>query len=109
MQKIKNETKAIMISILLIISMSASIMLIPNANAHTPVWTISSYAYLTTAPNPVGVGQTMAIVMWIDAPMPNAALGNDIRRRDYTLTITKPDGKIETQHWDIILDPTNVP
>jgi hypothetical protein len=108
MQKIKNKTKTIMISILLIISMSASIMLMPNTNAHTPVWTISSYAYLTTAPNPVGVGQTMAIVMWIDAPMPSAALGNDIRRRDYTLTITKPDGKVETQHWDVIFDPTNV-
>ena len=108
MQTNKNKTKAIMISILLILSMSASIMLMPNANAHTPVWTISSYAYLTTAPNPVGVGQTMAIVMWIDAPMPSSALGNDIRRRDYTLTITKPDGKVETQHWDVIFDPTNV-
>ena len=57
---------------------------------------ISSYAYIITAPNPVGVGQKMAVVMWIDAPMPSAALGNDIRsRRDYTLTITKPDGKVE--------------
>ena len=46
--------------------------------------------------------------MWVDAPVVGATLGNDIRRHDYTLTITKPDGKIETQTWPVIGDTTGV-
>jgi hypothetical protein len=108
MQKIKNETMAIMIALLLIISMSTSIIFLPTANAHTPGWTIISYAYLSVAPTPIGVGQTVDVCMWVDTAMPSAALGNDIRRHDYTLTITKPDGKTQTQTWPLITDPTGV-
>ena len=42
-------------------------MLIPNANAHTPAWNIPTYAYIVAAPNPIGVGQTVHIYMWLDA------------------------------------------
>jgi hypothetical protein len=45
--------------------------------------------------------------MWIDGPMPGATVENDIRRHDYTLTITAPDNSVETQHWDTISDPTS--
>lgn len=57
---------AILIALFLTISMSTSIILTPTVNAHTPAWTIVSYAYLVAAPNPIGVGQTVAIDMWID-------------------------------------------
>jgi len=30
---------------------------LPLANAHTPAWTMPSWAYIIPAPNPVGVGQ----------------------------------------------------
>lgn len=79
-----------------------------TTEAHTPGWTIVSYAYLSVAPNPVGVGQTVAVCMWVDAAIPGAALGNDVRRHDYTLTITKPNGQVETQSWPVISDPTGV-
>ena len=108
MHILKNKTMAILIISILMISMSASMILTPTANAHTPAWTIVSYAYLVASPNPVGVGQATAIVMWIDTPMVGATVTNDIRRHDYTLTITKPDGKIETKHYDIVSDPTSV-
>ena len=108
MQTTKNKTMAIMIAALLTISMSASMMLIPNANAHSPPWTIISYAYLVASPSPIGVSQTVGICMWVDAPMVGATLGNDIRRHDYTLTITTPDGKIETQTWPLVSDTTGV-
>jgi len=108
MQILKNKTMAILIVSILMISMSASMILTPTANAHTPAWTIVSYAYLVASPNPVGVGQATAIVMWIDTPIVGATVTNDIRRHDYTLTITKPDGKIETKHYDIVTDPTSV-
>ena len=99
---------AILIISILMISMGASMILTPTANAHTPPWTIVSYAYLVASPNPVGVGQATAIVMWIDTPMVGATVTNDIRRHDYTLTITKPDGNIETKHWDVVTDSTSV-
>jgi outer membrane protein assembly factor BamB len=81
---------------------------LPAANAHTPAWTVASYAYIVPAPNPVGVGQQVAIVMWIDTPLPGAAISNDVRRHDYKLTITDPDGKTETQTWDVVSDTTSV-
>jgi hypothetical protein len=46
--------------------------------------------------------------MWVDIPMPSAAIQNDIRRHDYTLTITKPDGTTETHDWDVIQDTTGI-
>jgi len=108
MHILKNKTMAILIISILMISMSASMILTQPVNAHTPAWTIVSYAYLVASPNPVGIGQATAIVMWIDTPMVGATVTNDVRRHDYTLTITKPDGKIETKHWDIVSDSTSV-
>jgi hypothetical protein len=79
-----------------------------TVDAHTPGWDYPSFAYIVPSPNPVGVGQKVSIVMWIDEPLPSAAVGNDIRRHDYTLSITKPDGAIESKHWDIISDTTSI-
>jgi outer membrane protein assembly factor BamB len=107
LQMPKNKTTTL-IALFLLFAMAFSLVALPVANAHDPPWTIISYAYIVPAPNPVGVGQTVAIVMWIDTPLPSAALTNDIRRHDYTLTITAPDGKIETHHWDVVSDPTSV-
>ena len=108
MQIVKNKTMAILIISIIMISMSAAIVLSPPVNAHTPPWTIISYAYVVAAPNPIGVGQTTAINLWIDTPMVGATVSNDIRRHDYTLTITKPNGDVETKHWDVITDTTSV-
>ena len=99
---------AIAIAIFLTVIMTTSIAFIPATNAHTPPWTFVSYAYIVAAPNPVGIGQTAAIVMWIDAPLPGATITNDIRRHNYSLIITKPDGTTQTQSWDVINDPTGV-
>ncbi len=96
------------IALILMFAIAVSLVALPIANAHDPPWTIISYAYIVPAPNPVGVGQTVAIVMWIDAPLPDATVSNDIRRHDYTLTITAPNGKTETKQWDVVLDSTSV-
>ena len=103
----RNKTAATAITLFLTIAMAVSLAL-PAANAHSPAWTIDSYAYIVPAPNPVGVGQQVAIVMWIDTPLPGAAISNDVRRHDYKLTITDPDGKTETQTWDVVSDTTSV-
>jgi len=76
--------------------------------AHDPPWQIYSYPYLVPAPNPVGVGQKVLIVMWVDEPLPSSSVSNDIRRHDYTLTITKPDETTERVHWDVVDDTTSI-
>ncbi len=108
MNKIKRQNFVILIVSILLLSIAIPFANLQSADAHTPPWKIISYAYLVPAPNPVGVGQTIAIVMWIDDPLPSATVTNDIRRHDYTLTITSPSGKIDSQHWDVIEDTTSV-
>ena len=67
MKKPNIKSMTIIFAILLSISMAASITLIPNANAHTPAWNIPTYAYIIAEPNPIGVGQTAHVYMWLDS------------------------------------------
>ncbi len=92
MQKIKNKTMAILIIALLAISMTASIALSPNTKAHSPPWNIATVAYVNVSPNPVGIGQTALIVMWIENLNPSANGITGDRWQNYTLKITAPDG-----------------
>ena len=69
---------------------------------------MASYAYLIVEPNPVGVGQTTYIAMMVDVPLPSSSEANDIRRHDYQLIITAPDGTTETKTWARIADTTGV-
>jgi hypothetical protein len=108
MKTLKNKIAAITIAILFMASMGASTILVPTTSAHSPPWTIIDYAYISCNPSPIGVGQTMAICMWVDYPFSGTAIGNDIRRHDYTLTITKPDGTNDAKTWAIVDDPTGV-
>jgi hypothetical protein len=57
----KNKTLATSIVILLVISMAATTMLMPNTSAHTPTWQIPTYAYIVASPETVGVGQSINI------------------------------------------------
>ena len=79
-----------------------------NTATDKSTWIFPGTAYLVVTPDPVGVGQTGAIMMWVDYPLPSAAVTNDIRRINYTLTITAPDGKTEQQHWDKLSDTTGI-
>jgi hypothetical protein len=104
----RNKTTATTIAIFLVLTIAATLVALPAANAHTPAWNIPSFAYVEVAPNPVGVGQTVQIYIWVDTPITNAAIINDIRRHGYTLTITKPNGATETQTWAVISDSTGI-
>ena len=104
MNIVKNKSLAIAISILFIFSMTASVMLIPNANAQTAA--IKTYAYINVAPNPVGIGQQVSIDMWLSRVLPGAQFGNNVRWANYKLTITAPNGANTTQTWTTVNDPT---
>jgi hypothetical protein len=120
----KNKTLAIAIALLLAFSMTASMMLIPSANAHSPPWNIPTYAYIVAEPNPIGLGQTIQVYMWLDEvygaaggttaavgtngyTASSALLSNDYRFHNYELTITAPDGTKTTRTFPVISDPTS--
>jgi len=96
MQIAKNKTAAIAIAILMTISMGASMILIPNASAHTPAWNIPTIAFINVAPDPAGVGQTVTVGFWLQIPPPTAVGAAGDRWHNFKVTVTKPDGTTET-------------
>ena len=108
MEILKNKSKISTVAFVLMLTFAATLVALPSVSAHDPPWEITCYAYMIAAPNPVGVGQNTYISMWVDASFPIADIFNDIRRTGYKLTITKPDGAIETKEWPIIYDTTGV-
>ncbi len=104
---LKNKVAILLVAILLF-TMSSTMFFMPTSTAHSPPWSFPSYSYIVVAPDPVGVGQKVAVSMWADYPLPGAVVTNNIRRQDYTLTIAAPDGTITKQHWDVIADPTGI-
>jgi hypothetical protein len=107
MQKSKN-TIAIVFAIILTISMSASMILIPNTTAHTPAWNIPTFAYINATPNPIGVGQQVSVIMWLDKTFdPSIALSNDWRFHNYNLTIILPSGATEEHDFATVQDTTS--
>jgi outer membrane protein assembly factor BamB len=111
----KKKQATIAIALLLMVSMSASVMLVPNASAHYPAWQIPTHAYILVMPNPIGVGQSLTVYVWLDktfgsnpaAIASNAARENNYRFHNYQVIITKPDKTTETHTWDTIWDTTS--
>ena len=101
MQNLKNKTLAISIAILLTISIATSIALIPSANAHSPPWQIPTFAYIAATPNPIGIGQTAAVGMWLTNVFDGETVNNDYRFHNFKITVTAPNGDIKTQTFDI--------
>ncbi len=101
-----NKNRAITLLVVFILTITIAIPLVdlPSANAHTPKWEIPTYAYLSVAPDPIGVGQRLFVVMWLDSVLPGATVENDIRFHGFKLTITKPDNTVETEEWDVVTD-----
>ena len=88
---LKNK-KGSLIAIALILTMTASALFAPTVSAHTPAWTIPTYAFMSVTPNPVGVNQRIDIVMWLSNVIPTASGAFGDRWQGYKITITKPDG-----------------
>ena len=104
--KIRKIT-ALTIAIFLLISIGTSMILIPTTDAHSPPWQITTFAYIMAFPDPIGVGQTSHVYMWIDKILSSAAIANDYRWHNYKLTITAPDGTTEVKTWDVVWDTTS--
>jgi hypothetical protein len=103
--KIKNLSTTL--ALILIATFAVSLIPLPNVAAHSPPWQIPTYAFISVSPNPVGVGQTTTVILWLDITIIGAGVTNDIRFHNYELTITKPDGTTETKTWPIVSDTTS--
>ena len=102
MQNLKNKIAAITFATLFILSIATSTSIVPTTKAHSPPWQIADEAYLALAPNPIGVGQTLNILIWTAQPLAASAITNNVRKENYTLTITAPDGTNSTQSWAVV-------
>ena len=94
----KNKrTEMIFLSItLLTLLLTSAFAFSPSTTGKTYNGTIQTFAFLTAAPNPIGVGQQLFLSMWIDK-VPNTATGvGGDRWQNLKITVTKPDATTET-------------
>ena len=105
--KMSKNNLTLLTTLILIVSMTLPMFALPITDAHTPSWELQTWAYISVAPDPVGVGQKVYVNMWVDKPLPGATIFNDIRRHGYELTITKPDNTTEKHTFDLA-DSTGV-
>jgi len=106
MRKLKGERRmvnvnrkkpfAALVSLILVSTLVATLLVYPAAKASTPPISIPTYAYIVVTPNPVGVGETVFVVMWLHMAPPTAAGIAGDRWRNFTVTVTRPDGTTET-------------
>jgi hypothetical protein len=96
MKSLKNKTKISIIAFVLMLTFAVSIFALPTVTAHDPAWQTPTWAFLSVAPNPIGAGQQIIIVMWLN-DYPRTAIGKYGDRWDgMYLDITKPDGSKQT-------------
>ncbi len=92
----------------LLLMLTTSIFaVLPSASAHTPAWQIVTHAYISAAPNPVGVTQQTYIIVWLNWLFDNAMTGNPYRFNNYQITITAPDGTTQTKTFPVVFDSTS--
>ncbi len=95
MNKTRNK-KSISFSLILLLPLCISVLLAITPSANAAVVQIDTYAYVLLSPDPVGVGQTLLVSYRIDKVRIGATdLLNHFE--GFSVTITKPDGTIETK------------
>ncbi len=93
--EIPRKHSAAAVFLLLLLTLSAYVAVIPSVEAHTPPWTIPTWCYISVSNNPIGVNQETVIVYWLNA-IPPTARGAYGDRWTFNVEVTKPDGSKET-------------
>jgi len=89
MKTTKNRISA-GITLFLMLTIALSMFCLPKANAVT----LETWTYFVGRPNPIGVGQTELLEMWLDA-MPPYINFIPIVPWTFTIDVTKPSGSTE--------------
>lgn len=96
-QKYQNiSKKATFFAFFLLLVLVVTFVALPTAKAHSPPWTIPTFAYISVSSSPIGVTQQTLVVMWLDKVPPTAFAAYGDRWHGYTVEVTKPDGSKET-------------
>jgi hypothetical protein len=96
MKTMKNKTKISAIAFVLMLTFGALAATLPTIYAHDPAWETPTWAFMSVAPSPLGVGQQALIVMWLN-DYPRTAVGQWGDRWDgFYVDITAPDGTQST-------------
>ena len=87
MSILKNKATAIAFSLFLILAIAVTSLANTQVSAQTEL-EVDTVAYLSFSPNPVGVGQTVVVNVWLRPP-------THVSRHltNYKVTITDPDGE----------------
>ena len=87
--------KKTLVAIILILCICLPNIVLQSANAQL---SIETYALLSVGPSPIGVGQKIFIVMWLDKPPPvpqtQTSTVRAIPYTNLTVTVTEPDGTV---------------
>ena len=93
MKILQKKSKIATIALILVLTFSALITWLPAVNAID----FRTYAFISVAPNPVGVGQTATLVFWLDKLPPLGLQGSwDAQWEGITVEVTAPDGSKST-------------
>jgi hypothetical protein len=98
----KKISKIYTIALILVLTLVSFSSILPTVNASN----IPTYAFLSVAPNPVGVNQQVTIQMWLDKIDPTASGPQGSRFEGLEVTITKPNGDQEIK-GPFTLDPAS--
>ena len=93
--KIQNK-KATLFSVILILSIAASMALTPTmGQVYPPSGThIPTYAFINVSPNPAGIGQIVTVNFFLSTPPENGAQGGV--PTNMSVLVTYPDGTVKS-------------
>jgi outer membrane protein assembly factor BamB len=93
--KTQRKKRTLVTALILILTVSAFMAILPSAYAHTPAWNVPTYVYVAPTPPIVGVNQQMLICWWLNALPPTAFGAYGDRWKAY-VDVIKPDGTKDT-------------
>jgi len=91
-----DKTKTASLALILVLTFAAIIVALPIVSAANPPVTVPTNAYVSTAPQTVGVGQYALISVFVDRYPPTAGGAVGQTWDGYTIDITKPNGSKTT-------------
>jgi hypothetical protein len=89
------KNRIVTIAVLALFFTSAVFAGIEVANASNPPLQVPTWCYCVVTNDPIGVGQSLNIVFWLNAYPPTAS-GNYGDRWTFSVVVTKPDGTTDT-------------
>ena len=96
MNQKKYKTLTAIAFVLILLMAFSFVSMLPTANAHDPPWNVPTWAFLSVAPDPVGVGQHVFVNFWLDKTPPTANGPYGDLFEGLSVKVTKPDGTTQT-------------